>query len=867
MSAPSSPTALDEVPVGRAQGRVTFPVVGMFCAACATRIQRQLAATPGVRDAAVNFATTKATVELDDASLGDLIAAVREAGYGVGTDALTVAVAGLRFASGLGRLEQAIGAVRGVVEAVANQAAESVRVTYVPGFLDARQVEAAVAAAGFTLAAPVSEGDPVERERLVREREIRELTWKLVLAALVAAVSMVASMPLMGAETMRQADLLARILMPLDTSLRQALPWLYTLDPQALKVALFFLTLPVMFWAGRVFYLGAWRGFQHRSADMNTLIGVGTAAAMLFSTAATFAPGLFTSAGLPADVYYEAVSSIIALILLGRLLEARAKGRTSEAMRRLLGLAPKSARVFRDGVEVEVPAEQVAVGDLFLVRPGEKIPVDGFVKTGRTAVDESMLTGESMPVEKGEGDAVVGATLNTTGAIMVEATRVGRDTALAQIVRLVEEAQGSRAPVQRLADRIAGVFVPVVIAVAIAAFVVWFDTGPAPALLYATVVFVSVLIISCPCAMGLATPTAIMVGTGRGAERGVLAKGGVALEAAASLDVMILDKTGTVTEGRPSVTDVVIAPLGPSGGPQAVAEEEGWVLQVAAAVESLSEHPVAAAIVRAAVERGRQVPEAGDFRAREGRGATATVGAHTVAVGSATFLIEQGVDVGLFTDAIDTLAARARTPVLIAVDGSPVGLLGLADPIKPTAVSAVRALKAMGLEVVMVTGDLRKVAIAVAGEVGIDEVESGMLPAGKVAVIKRYQASGKRVAMVGDGINDAPALAAADVGLAIGTGTDVALEAADIALMSGDLRSAVTAVELARATMRTIRQNLFWAFAYNVVGIPIAAGALFPFAGVLLSPVLASAAMAFSSVAVVTNSLRLRRFQPTFSTS
>ena len=862
----AAPPEADAPPERGAHRRVTFPVTGMFCAACASRIQRQLAATPGVKDAAVNFATTKATVELDDAPLDAVAAAVREAGYDVGTDTLTVAVSGLRFAAGVARLEQAVAAVPGVVEAVANQAAEAVRVTYVPGFFDARDIDPAVASAGFALAAPVAEGDPVERERRVREREVRELSLRLGLAAAVAVVSMVASMPLMGVEAMRQTDLLARLLMPLDASLRQALPWLYALDPQQLKLGLFVLTLPVVLWAGRVFYLGAWRGFQHRSADMNTLIGVGTASAMLYSVAATFAPGLFTGAGLPADVYYEAVSSIIALILLGRLMEARAKGRTSEAMRRLLGLAPKTARVFREGVEVVVPAAEVVVGDLFLVRPGEKIPVDGVVRTGRTAVDESMLTGEPMPAAKGEGDAVVGASLNTTGAIVVEATRVGRDTALGQIVRLVEEAQGSRAPVQRLADRIAGVFVPVVIAVAIAAFVVWYDTGPQPALLYATVVFVSVLIISCPCAMGLATPTAIMVGTGRGAERGVLTKGGAALEATAAIDVMVLDKTGTITEGRPAVTDIILVPVAAGDDGQDTATEEAAVLRVAAAVERLSEHPIAAAIVGAAAERGIEIPEAVDFEAREGRGATATVGARHVAVGSAAFLIEQGVDVGPFTDAIDTLAARARTPVLVAVDGMPVGLLGLADPIKPTAVAAVRTLKLLGLRVVMVTGDVRKVAIAVAGEVGIDDVESGMLPAGKVAFVKRLQAAGKRVAMVGDGINDAPALAAADVGLAIGTGTDVALEAADIALMSGDLRAAVTAVELARATMRTIRQNLVWAFGYNVVGIPIAAGVLFPVAGVLLSPVLASAAMAFSSVAVVSNSLRLRRFTPSFAT-
>jgi len=864
-TAPSDGAPAPPAP-GSGRRRVTFPVVGMSCAACASRIQRQLATTPGVRDAAVNFGTTKATVELDGAQPRDVMEAVREAGYDVGTDAIAVAVADLRSAPDPSRLERAIRAVRGVVAAVANPAAESVRVTYVPGFLDPRDVEEAVAAAGFVLAAPVAEGDPVERERLVREREVRDLTGKLVLAAVVAVAAMVASMPLMGAEAVGSADLLARVLMPLDAALRRGLPWLYALDPQSLKIALFVATVPVMAWSGRGFYVSAWRGFQHRSADMNTLIGVGTAAAMLYSAAATFTPSVFTGAGLPADVYYEAVSAIIALILLGRLLESRAKGRTSEAMRRLLGLAPRTARALREGVEVEIPAAEVVVGDIVLVRPGEKIPVDGVVRGGRTAVDESMLTGEPMPVAKTAGDEVVGATLNTTGAITIEATRVGRDTALAQIVRLVEEAQGSRAPVQRLADRIAGVFVPVVIAVAIAAFVVWFDVGPSPAPVYATVVFVSVLIIACPCAMGLATPTAIMVGAGRGAERGVLAKGGSALEAAAGVDVIVLDKTGTITEGRPAVTDVLSAletvDRTASGPP---AEPEAAMLRLAAAVERLSEHPLAAAIVAAAAERGLDLPEATGFRAHEGRGATATIGGHAVAVGSATFLIDLGVDVGPFTDAVDNLAARARTPVLVAVNGAPAGLIGLADPIKPSAVAAVRAFRAMGLEVLLVTGDIRKVAIAVAGEVGIDDVESGMLPAGKVAVIKRLQEAGRRVAMVGDGINDAPALATADVGLAIGTGTDVAVEAADIALMSGDLRTAVTALELARRTMRVIRQNLFWAFAYNVVGIPVAAGLLYPVAGVLLSPVFASAAMAFSSVFVVTNSLRLRRFTPSLA--
>jgi len=847
--------------------RVAFPVVGMTCAACVSRVQRQLGRMPGVRDAAVNLATNKATVELERGAVTPqaLIAAIRAAGYDVGTESVSIAVEDLRFLPDVEPLEAILAVVPGVLAAVANRAADTVRVTYVPGLVPVARLEHAVTEAGFVVAAPVVEADPVERERLLREREVRRLAARAAVAGAVALVAMVASMPLMAGATTGSADLLTRLLMPFHHALVRALPWLYALAPQTLKIVLFVFTLPVVFWAGAHFYVAAWRGFRHRSADMNTLIGVGTGAAMLYSTVATFAPGVFTRAGLPADVYFEAVSTIVALILVGRLLEARAKGRTSAAIGRLLGLRARTARVVRDGVELEVPVNQVLVGDLVSVRPGEKVPVDGIVRSGRSAVDESMVTGESIPVAKTEGSAVTGATINGTGAFAFEATRVGRDTVLAQIVRMVEEAQGSRAPVQRLADRIAGVFVPVVIAVAIFAFILWFDFGPQPAAVFATVSFVTVLIIACPCALGLATPTAIMVGTGRGAERGVLIKGGDALEAASRLDVVILDKTGTVTAGRPDVVDLLAA-RGPSAAGAASEAERAEILAAAAAVERHSEHPLGAAIVRAAIERGLEVPEVAEFEAHRGRGATALLGAHRVAVGSAAFLIELGVDIGPFTDAVDTLAARARTPVLVALDGRPLGLLGLADPIKPSAVGAVRKLLRMGLEVVLVTGDMRKVAIAVAGEVGIDQVESGMLPAGKVQVVKRLQAAGKRVAMVGDGINDAPALAAADVGIAIGTGTDVAIEAAEITLLTGDLRAAVTAIELARATMRTIRQNLFWAFAYNVLGIPIAAGALYPLAGLLLSPVFASAAMAFSSVAVVTNSLRLRRFEPTFST-
>ena len=836
--------------------RIVFPVVGMHCAACAVTIQKRLAATPGVRQASVNLATNKATVEWEDGAMpGPVLAeAVRDAGYDVARDTITAPVAGLRHVTNTSRLEAAVAAVPGVEAVLANPAAETLRVTAIAGLVPAEAIEEAVRGAGYTLAAPIAGADPIERERLVREHEVRDLSWKFAVAAVVAAVAMIGSMPLMTLHPTFEADLLTRLIMPLHHAIGHAMPWLFAIPPVRLKLALLVLMLPVVGWAGRTIYVAAWRGFRHRSADMNTLIAVGTGSALLYSTVATLAPAIFDAAGLPADVYFEAVAAIIALVLLGRLLEARAKGRTGEALRSLAALGAKTARIVEEGAERELAIGEVRPGDIVRVRPGEKIPVDGVVTDGHSAVNESMLTGEPVPVEKQPGDEVYAATMNTSGAFDFQATRVGKATALAQIVRLVEEAQGSRADAQRLADRIAGVFVPVVIALAIAAFLIWFDVGPQPRFIYATVAFVTVMIIACPCALGLATPTAIMVGTGRGAEQGILIKGGTALEAAAAVDTIVLDKTGTLTEGRPAVTDLIAA--------EGRADE---LLRSAAAVEHFSEHPLASAIVREAEVRGLAWPAAADFEAREGRGAAAIVDGKPVLVGSATFLIEQGVDIGAFADALDTLAAKARTPVLVAVAGQPLGVLGLADPIKASAKGAVRELHRLGLHLVVVTGDVRKTALAVAGEIGIDDVEPQMLPAGKVDVVRRLQAAGHKVAMVGDGINDAPALAAADVGIAIGTGTDVALEAADVLLLQGDLKTLVAAIELARRTVGTIRQNLFWAFAYNVVGIPIAAGVLYPFTGMLLSPVFASAAMALSSVTVVTNSLRLRRFRPSLA--
>jgi len=579
---------------------------------------------------------------------------------------------------------------------------------------------------------------------------------------------------------------------------------------------------------------------------MNTLIAVGTGAAFLYSVVATAVPGFFTSRGLAPDVYYEAVVIIIALILTGNAFEARAKRRTSAALRGLVELQPATARVIKGGRDVDVPIEAVEAGDGVIVRPGERVPVDGEILDGRSAVDESMLTGESLPVEKGPGDAVIGGTINGTGAFRYRATTLGADSVLAQIVHLMREAQGSRAPIQRLADRISGVFVPTVISLALATFAIWYVAADSAPLVRAFAAAVAVLIIACPCAMGLAVPTAVMVASGKGAELGVLIKGGEALQRAGDVDTVVVDKTGTVTEGRPAVTDVIAR------------DDERLLLRLAASLERVSEHPLADAVVRYAAERGVGLADPAGFTSVTGKGAVGEVDGRRVLVGNAALLEERGLDPGVLTADAARLGDEGKTVIYVALDGAPAGLIAVADPIKASSREAVQRLTAMGLDVVMLTGDTVGTARAVAREAGIVHVVAGVLPEGKVAEIRRLQGGGSVVAMVGDGINDAPALAQADVGIAVGTGTDIAVEAGDIVLMRGDLLGAARAVALSRRTMRTMKQNLFWAFIYNVIGIPVAAGVLYPIAGVLLSPILASGAMAFSSVSVVSNSLRLR---------
>jgi P-type Cu+ transporter len=840
---PSSPSAHSPDATPGGTERVSLPITGMNCAACAARIEKTLKGAAGVRQANVNFAAHQATVEYDPARTDtqSLVEVVREAGYGTAgtsetrfyvndSECMTCPPASRVPAP---KLEAAVRAVVGVVEGVYNPATQQVIVQYLPGTADLGAVRRAIESAGYRVeeappagSSGAADGEP-DWEQQAREQEYRDIIRRFVVALMFGLPVTVIAM------------------LHLDFPGNH---WLQLL-----------LTTPVMFYSGRQFFTGAWGALRHRAADMNTLIALGTGAAYLFSVVSTVFPGAVvaesghggTHERVMAPVYFEAAAVIIALILLGRLLEARAKARTGDAIRRLMGLQARTARVVRAGQELEVPVEEVVPGDLVLVRPGEKIPVDGIVREGESAVDESMLTGESLPVEKRAGDEVFGATINRTGAFRFEATKVGKDTALQQIVKLVQDAQGSKAPIQRLADVISGIFVPVVLIIAILSFVAWFDLAPAEVRLQqALIAFVSVLIIACPCALGLATPTAVMVGTGKGAENGILIRGGESLETAHRLNAIILDKTGTITRGQPELTDVV-----PAAGFQA-----DELLRLVASAERSSEHPLGEAIVRAAQERGLEVTEATAFASITGRGLEAWVDGHAVLVGNRRLMKEQGVDVSALEGEMERLAGEGRTPMLVAVDGQAAGIVAVADTVKETSAQAVAALRRMGLEVVMITGDNRRTAEAVARQVGIERVMAEVLPEHKAEQVRKLQAEGKVVGMVGDGINDAPALAQADVGIAIGTGTDVAMEASDITLIRGDLMGVVTAIQLSKATMRTIRQNLFFAFVYNVLGIPAAAGVFYPLFGWMLSPIIASAAMALSSVSVVTNSLRLKSF-------
>ena len=773
--------------------------------------------------------------------------AVSGAGYKLGTQSASLNIGGMTCSACVSHIENALRDVPGVAEANVNLGVERASVEFVPGMVELSDLQAAVEGAGYRVEGFNDSGDQErELERLSKVKEIRELRNRLLFAGTGA------------------------ILLFLGTL--DVFPWVSNLMGRSYyPFLLWALATPVQFWAGSTFYTSGLGALRHRTSNMHTLIALGTTVAYGYSAAVVlldaFSPEVLADNGIEANVYFDTAAIIVALILLGRFLEAGARGRTSEAIRRLIGLRPTSARVVRDGNEIDIPVDQVVIGDRVLVRPGEKIPVDGLVTDGYSAVDESMLTGESMPVEKVPGEKVFGATINSNGALYFDATQVGGETVLAQIISLVEEAQGSKAPIQRLADQVASYFVPAVIIASLAAFAFWMLLGPAPVLTFSTLVLVSVLIIACPCALGLATPTAIIVGTGKGAEHGVLIKQAVALEIAHKVDTVVLDKTGTLTTGKPVVTDLIA-----SDGSRSSEQD---LLFLAASAERGSEHPLGEAIVMEAQARGLRLESVTAFEAIPGRGISAQVNGRAVKFGNLALMEDSGVRVNGLAEQASALAAQGKTPMFLATDGQAVGLIAVADTVKPEAFEGLARLRRMGLEVVMLTGDNVWTAHAIAGQLGVELVEAEVLPQDKAAVIKRLQAEGRVVAMVGDGINDAPALAQADVGLAMGSGTDVAMESADITLVRSDVNGVATALDLSRQTIRTIKQNLFWAFFYNVMLIPVAAGVLYPvFQGVggvpgglefsfgeqgFLNPALAALAMAFSSVTVVTNSLRLRR--------
>ncbi|MCB1338312.1 MAG: copper-translocating P-type ATPase [Maritimibacter sp.] len=804
---------------------LTLQVDGMTCAVCVGNVERTLKDLPFVANPSVNLAAENAKVSLDDpADIARIAEALAHAGYPVVTDRLELAVEGLVDAAAVTRAERALAARAGVIEARVNLATETATVTIAAGALPATDLVEALAGAGF--AASIRTGAGLGQAAR-REAEIRRLGWLTIVAALLTLPVFVVEMG-------------GHLYPPFHH-------WIMSVVPrQSLLLGQFILTTAVLAGPGRRFYTKGIPALLHGSPDMNSLVSMGTLAAWGYSTLAAFAPGLFPEG--TANVYFESAAVIVVLILFGRWMEARAKGRTGAAIKALMNLAPKTARIERDGEIIDIETAEIHPGDVLIVRPGEAIATDGRVLSGDSYVDESMVTGEPAPVAKETGDEVTGGTVNGNGALRVEATRVGADTTLAQIVRLVEQAQAAKLPIQSLVDRITRWFVPGVMSIAALTVLAWLVFGPSPALAFALVAGVSVLVIACPCAMGLATPTSIMVGTGRGAELGVLFRKGDALQVLESVKVVALDKTGTLTEGRPALSDLVIAE----------GEDEAAVLALVAAAEAQSEHPIAHAITEAARARGLALPEVTAFRAIPGFGVKAEVAGRTVLAGAERLLTREKVEAGPLAETAARLAADGKTALFVAVDGRPAAVVAVEDPIKPSTPAAIATLHRLGLEVAMVTGDSRTTAEAIAKRLGIDHVTAEVLPRGKVKAIEALREAHGSTAFVGDGINDAPALAGADIGLAIGTGTDVAIGAADVVLVSGELTGIATAIHLSRKTMRNIRQNLGWAFGYNVLLIPLAAGALYPATGLLLSPMLAAFAMAMSSVFVLTNALRLR---------
>ena len=811
---------------------IILPVEGMTCASCVRRVEQAAGKVPGVTGGVVNFAN--ATLSLTPGpgfSPEALQAAIAKAGYQVKADRIELDIDDMTCASCVSRVEKALKTVPAVQDAAVNLATGTATVTVLGAASALPAMIAAVEKAGYHAHA-VTSADPSDEREAARAREIGRLTRDVIMSAVLTAPLFVLEMG-------------GHLYPPFHHALMEVFP------THLLYQVYFVLATAVLLGPGLGFFTRGVPALMRGSPDMNSLVALGAGSAYLYSLVTTFAPDV-----LPLDarhVYFEAATVIVTLILTGRLLEARAKGRTGQAIRRLTGLQAKTARVERDGVAVDIPASEVRPGDIVLIRPGERIPVDGRVIDGHSAVDEAMISGEPVPVEKTVGSGVIGGTINGSGSLRLEAEKVGSDMMLAQIIRMVGEAQGSKLPIQMMVDRVTGWFVPAVIAIALATFAVWLLVGPEPAFTHALVNAVAVLIIACPCAMGLATPTSIMVGTGRAAELGVLFRRGEALQALAGIDTVVMDKTGTITAGRPDLTDILLAD----------GLDENTVLTLAASLEARSEHPLADAIVRAAKARGLTLDPVEAFKAVAGYGIEGVVAGRTVAAGAARHMAKLGIDTGSLHAKVERLAGDGKTPLYIALDGQIAAALAIADPVKQTSGAAVAALKRMGLDVVMVTGDATATAEVVARQVGIDHVVAETLPEGKVAAIRGLKEKGKRLAFIGDGINDAPALAAADVGIAIGTGTDVAIESADVVLVGGDLAGAVQAIEIGRAVLTNIRQNLFWAFGYNVALIPVAAGLLYPHFGWQLSPMIGAGAMGLSSVFVVSNALRLRRFAVT----
>ncbi len=819
---PAAPFAHVELPMVRLKNR---PAAG-------PAIDAALLLVPGVHTATASAATGLVHVVYDptQADLPALSAAVRSAGFRVGGAQTRLRVDNLRCTTCVGFIEDDLRRAPGVLAARLNVGTQEASITYLPEKTTLVKLRQVIEAWGYSVR-PETADAPPDAQQAEHEREYRRLMRKFWFAAAVSVPVLLTAYP-------------------------QYVPVVSTWSMETLRLVglgAALLTLPVLFWSGGDFFTGAWGALKHRAANMNTLIALGTGAAWLYSTVAISLPTIFPEG--TAEPFYDVVAVVMALVVLGQALELRAKGRTSEAIKKLMGLQAKTARVVRDGQEQDIPVDEVLVGDTVLVRPGEKVPVDGVIVDGSSSVDESMLTGESLPVSKKAGDEVIGATLNKTGAFRFRATKVGKDTALAQIVKMVQDAQNSKAPIARLADTISGYFVPIVMILAVLTFVAWFDFGPQPQLVYALVTSVTVLIIACPCALGLATPMSLMVGIGKGAENGILIRSGEALQTAQAINTVVLDKTGTITKGKPELTDVVVS--------------EGWqekdLLRLAGSVERSSEHPLAEAIVEGVKARGITLTDPTLFEAVPGHGVIATVEGRRIVLGNLKMMQRETVPLDGLERMAAQLADDGKTPMYVAVDSQAAGIVAVADTVKEDSAEAIGAFKRMGIEVVMISGDNARTAQAIARQVGVDRVLAEVLPEDKAHNVHLLQAEGKKVAMVGDGINDAPALAQADVGLAIGTGTDVAIEASDITLIKGSLKGVVTAIEVSRATMRNIRQNLFGAFVYNTLGVPVAMGVLYPFFGLLLSPLLAGAAMAFSSVTVVGNANRLRRFRPRFS--